>query len=83
MNSDRAPGLRGDVPNDALAQRFERIETKIGFAEDALEELNHLVFRQQEQISKLQKQLLAVSEQLASVRMQGGRDLRDDIPPHY
>lgn len=67
-----------------LDERFERIETKVGFSEDLLEELNRLVFRQQQQITRLQQQVLQLSEQLASVRMSGGgRDLRDEIPPHY
>jgi len=68
----------------AMSQaRLEKIESKLSFAEDLLEELNHLVFRQQEQIKRLQAQL----DHLANKQSDSGHnerfDPRDDIPPHY
>lgn len=67
-----------------MEERLVRIETKISFAEDLLDELNSTVYRQQQQIERLQKQVLQLHEQLQTVRHSGGdRDLRDEIPPHY
>lgn len=63
--------------------RLEMIETKLTFAEDLLEELNRLVFRQQEQINRLQAQVLRLAEKPDGTVASFERDPRDDIPPHY
>lgn len=64
-------------------QRLERIESKLSFAEDLLDELNLTIFRQQEQIDRLQAQVRHLAERLQDIPQAGGRDLRDEIPPHY
>ncbi len=64
-------------------QRLERIESKLSFAEDLLDELNHTIFRQQEQISRLQTQVRLLAERSDSASAGASRDLRDEIPPHY
>ncbi|CAI09579.1 conserved hypothetical protein [Aromatoleum aromaticum EbN1] len=67
-----------------MDERLTKIETKIALSEDLLEELNLAVYRQQQQLDRLQQQVLELARQLA-----GGspadrpRDLRDEIPPHY
>ena len=66
-----------------MSARLEKIETKLSFAEDLLEELNHLVFRQQEQIKRLQAQLDRVAQKQSDASPSERFDLRDDIPPHY
>jgi SlyX protein len=63
--------------------RLEKIETKLSFAEDLLEELNHLVFRQQEQIKRLQAQLDRLADKQSHSEPNERFDPRDDIPPHY
>ena len=63
--------------------RLEKIETKLSFAEDLLEELNHLVFRQQEQIKRLQAQLDRLADKQSDSGSTERFDARDDIPPHY
>ncbi len=65
-------------------ERLERIETKIGFSEDLLEALNETVYRQQRQIEQLQAQIAQLSERIRHLPAGGGgRDPRDEIPPHY
>lgn len=64
-------------------QRLERIESKLSFAEDLLDELNLTIFRQQEQIDRLQAQVRHLAERLQDTPPIGGHDLRDEIPPHY
>lgn len=67
-----------------MEERLVRIETKISFSEDLLEELNHTVFRQQAQIERLQEQVRALATQLQDLRhASGGRDPHDEMPPHY
>ncbi|GAB4062889.1 SlyX family protein [Uliginosibacterium sediminicola] len=68
-----------------MEQRLISIESKLAFAEDMLETLNTTVFRQQEQIDRLQQQIRVLYEQLqsASAGSAERRDLREDIPPHY
>ena len=67
-----------------MESRLAEIEIKLSFSEDMLEELNRTVFRQQQQIEMLQKELRALRQQLQSDDTQAApRDLRDEIPPHY
>jgi SlyX protein len=68
----------------AMSQsRLEKIETKLSFAEGLLEDLNHLVFRQQEQIKRLQAQLDLLADKQSNSEPNQRFDPRDDIPPHY
>jgi SlyX protein len=66
-----------------MEDRLERIETKLSFSEDLLDELNHTVYRQQQQIERLQAQVQHLYERLQDTAATGARDLRDEIPPHY
>lgn len=71
-----------------MQEQIARLEVKLSFAEDLLDELNHTVFRQQQQIELLQKHLRTLAEQVRAGAGGGGgsgepRDLRDEIPPHY
>ncbi len=65
-----------------MEARLNEVEAKLALAEDLLETLNHTVFRQQQQIDQLQRQLRAIAQQ-----MQGApgerRDPAEEIPPHY
>jgi SlyX protein len=67
-----------------MEDRLVRIESKIALSEDLLDELNLTVYRQQQQIDRLQQQILELRRQLASASPgDRPRDLRDEIPPHY
>jgi SlyX protein len=66
-----------------MEERLTRIESKIALAEDVIEELNHTVFRQQQQIDRLQQQIVQLHRQMAAGAPGERRDLRDEIPPHY
>lgn len=78
------------MPNDATAfeaktdDRLTDIEVKLSYSEDLLEQLNLLVYRQQEQIEALQAQVQRLHlMQAASPGEPGTRDPRDELPPHY
>lgn len=66
-----------------MEDRLDRIESKLALAEDAIDELNLTVFRQQQQIERLQQQILALHRQIAAGSPGERRDLREEIPPHY
>ena len=73
-----------DREGSEMDERLMKIETKIALSEDLLEELNLTVYRQQQQIDRLQQQVLELARQLAAVPpADRPRDLRDEIPPHY
>jgi SlyX protein len=63
-------------------QRINELEIKLAYAEDMLETLNHAVFRQQEQMAVLQRQLDDLRRQVHGMPA-AGSSLRDEIPPHY
>lgn len=66
-----------------METRINELEVKLAFAEDLLEELNKTVYRQQQQIERLQKEMRELREQVAASAPNEQRSLRDEIPPHY
>lgn len=63
--------------------RIEKLESKLTFAEDLLDELNRTVYRQQLQIDQLQEQIRALYRQIQSAPPAERRDPSEEIPPHY
>jgi len=63
--------------------RITELEIKISYTEDMVEELNRIVFRQQQQIDLLAKEIRALREQAQSAQPQEPGNLRDELPPHY
>ena len=72
-----------DIPQ-AIDNRLVDLEVKAAYAEDLLDQLNTLVYQQQQQIDALMRELRQLRERLPE---SGGgadvRNLRDEIPPHY
>ncbi len=67
-----------------MQDRLTELEIKLSLTEDMVEELNHTVFRQQEQIDLLQAQLrLLYSQMQARPESEEPSNPRDEIPPHY
>jgi len=66
-----------------VESRITDLEIKISYTEDLVEELNRTVFRQQQQIDLLAKELRNLRDQVQNNQPQEFRSLRDDIPPHY
>jgi SlyX protein len=63
-------------------ERITNLEIKLSFTEDLIEKLNETVYKQQQQIEFLYRELKAIKEQ-ASSSSNGGGSLKDEIPPHY
>jgi SlyX protein len=70
-----------------MEERLINLESKLSFAEDMLEVLNHTVFRQQQQIDQLQQHVRLLYQQIQNNNAENNaaekRDARDEIPPHY
>jgi SlyX protein len=64
------------------ADRVTELEVKLAFAEDLLDVLNNTVFRQQEQMDRLMREVRELREQLRSMPTEP-RSLFDELPPHY
>lgn len=65
-----------------MQERVTELEVKLAFAEDLLDTLNQTVFRQQEQIERLQREVRELRDTLQSLPAEQ-RSLRDELPPHY
>jgi SlyX protein len=66
-----------------LEARVTELEIKISYSEDMVDELNHTIFRQQQQIDQLIKQIKTLGEQIQNAAPAEQRSLRDELPPHY
>ncbi|MBK9447757.1 MAG: SlyX family protein [Betaproteobacteria bacterium] len=66
-----------------MEARINELEIKLAYAEDLLETLNHTVYKQQEQIEALQRQLSDLQRQVQTIPGGGARSLADELPPHY
>lgn len=67
-----------------IEQRLTDLEVKASFTEDAVEQLNQVVVRQQAQIDRLIRELVELRNRAsASDDLGAPRNLRDELPPHY
>ena len=66
-----------------MESRLAEIEMKLSFSEELLEELNRTVYRQQQQIDQLQKELQTLREQVRTSLPDEVRNPIDETPPHY
>lgn len=66
-----------------MESRIAELEVKLSFCEELLEELNRTVYRQQQQIDLLQKEMLALREQVKTSMSAEPREPMDETPPHY
>lgn len=66
-----------------LESRIVDLEVKLTFNEEMLEQLNRVLYLQQLQIDRMEKELQALREQVRDSQPAQPRNLRDEIPPHY
>ncbi len=64
-----------------MEARLDELEAKMSLAEDLLDALNRTVFRQQQQIERLQRELRVLQQRDAGPAEQSGPT--DERPPHY
>ncbi len=66
-----------------MDERLNELEIKLSFADDAIDELNHTVFRQQQEIDALRDALRTLRQQVLASLPEEKRSLRDELPPNY
>ncbi len=72
------------VGEDELEARIAEIEAKLTLSEDLLETLNTTIYRQQQYIERLERDLRAMRDQVAALGAAAEPAApRDEIPPHY
>ena len=84
MREDASPATHGEdmaVP-EKLEDRLAEIEAKLAISEDALDEMNRTIYRQQQVIDRLQQEVRALQEMVEGAES-GPAGPRDEIPPHY
>ncbi len=64
-------------------KRLAELEIKVGLADDLIDQLNQTIFRQQQQIEFLAKELTSLRQQLPQEGNTQLPSLRDELPPHY
>jgi len=70
-------------PSHRLEQRLTELEIKACFVDDIVDQLNQVITRQQDQIDRLQRELVQLRQQQPDSEAAPFRSLRDELPPHY
>ncbi|OYY14758.1 MULTISPECIES: SlyX family protein [unclassified Polynucleobacter] len=63
--------------------RINNLEIKLSFTEDLIDQLNQTIYKQQQQIEFLYRELKSIKEQSSSGDGAGISSPKDEIPPHY
>jgi len=67
-----------------IEDRFVNIETKIAFQEDMIEELNKVVYQQQQKLSQLEATCKSLVGHIQSLAEAGSeRKAAHERPPHF
>lgn len=64
-------------------ERLATLEVKASYAEDQLDAINQTLYRQQQQIDQLTREVLRLREQSTDAGSAAARGPRDELPPHY
>ncbi len=67
-----------------IEERLENIETKISFQEDLIEELNKVVYQQQQKLGQLEAICTSLARHIQSLA-ESGNEIKsaNEMPPHY
>jgi SlyX protein len=63
--------------------RITNLEIKLSFTEDLIDQLNQTVYKQQQQIEFLYRELKSIKEQASGDDGAGSNSPKDEVPPHY
>ena len=63
--------------------RITNLEIKLSFTEDLIDQLNQTIYKQQQQIEFLSRELKSIKEQTSSGDGAGNSSPKEEIPPHY
>lgn len=71
-----------DTSSPDIERRLGELEIKASFADDLLDQLNLTLYRQQQQIDSLIRQVALLRQQNPEGDA-AARNPRDELPPHY
>ncbi len=63
--------------------RITNLEIKLSFTEDLMDQLNQTIYKQQQQIEFLYRELKSIKEQASGEDGAGSNSPKDEVPPHY
>ena len=66
-----------------MQSRMDELEAKISLAEDLLDALNRTVYRQQQQIDELHREMRALRQQMQDAAPAEAASPGNEVPPHY
>ena len=66
-----------------MEDRITNLEIKLSFTEDLIDQLNQTIYKQQQQIEFLYRELKSIKEQASGEDGAGNDGPKDEIPPHY
>lgn len=66
-----------------VERRLTELEIKASYADDTLDQLNQIIYRQQQQIDRLEREVQQLRQQQPEAGGPVFRSLRDELPPHY
>lgn len=72
-----------DDQTQRAQERLTELEIKASYVEDTLDQLNMTIYLQQQQIDALIAEVRNLRQQVPAEGGGGGRNLRDELPPHY
>ena len=72
-----------DTHSHDAEHRLTELEIKASYTEDLLEQLNLMVYRQQQQIDALAQQVAQLRQQSPEPAFGAARNPGDERPPHY
>ena len=70
-------------PTIDITERLTNLEIKASFTEDLLDKLDEIIIRQQDQIDRLTREVLRLSQPAPNQDNAPPRNPRDELPPHY
>ncbi len=69
-----------------IEQQLEELQTKVAFQDDAIEQLNEIITKQDSIIRKMEERFLLIGEKIQDMESQmpsKGFNPADELPPHY
>lgn len=68
---------------EAIDKRLMDLEIKVSFTEDLLDQLNQTIYRQQQDMDRLAREVSQLRAQAQESQSGTQRSASDDLPPHY
>ncbi len=66
-----------------LEERLMELEIRSALQEDTIEQLNQVIFKQQQQIDAFERHLTHLKAQLSSLQEATAKESEETPPPHY